>query len=108
MSTTTTTTPTAQKTQAVDAEQAAAWLTGTPAYETRWPECSGRCYDEICALEWDHPACCFVLPAEHGGGGYMPRRHLRPDSPYTAALSDGQEDASLAGYWQSRDFYCWK
>jgi len=44
----------------VSASQAAAWLTGVPAYDTEWPECQGKCIDGVCALRWDTPACCHI------------------------------------------------
>jgi len=90
------------KVMSVPAYEAAAWITGVPAYDTDWPECEGKCIEGHCGLRWDHPACCFVHP--HGRHGY------RDDDarPYRdAAAADKEFAAGSFGYWRSRDWYCW-
>lgn len=82
----------------VPAQTAAAWLTGQPEYNMRWPPCEGTCINGACGLRWDHPACCFVVPEDKCGND-------------GAAQQDGQASASIAttmGYWHSHDFYCWR
>jgi hypothetical protein len=89
------------KVMAVSAHDAAAWLTGQPAYDTEWPECEGVCIDGACALRWSHPACCFVHPRD--SYGYR-EHHGRPYE------SNEGKDATVRnfGYWRSRNWYCWK
>jgi hypothetical protein len=90
---------TSSKVMAVSAQDAAAWLTGQPAYDSEWPECEGKCINGACALRADHPACCFVRPRGSYGGSR--------GRPYAA---EGEQDVSARsmGYWKSRDWYCWK
>lgn len=84
---------------AVSAQDAAAWLTGQPAYYTEWPECEGKCINGGCALRADHPACCFVCPRDSYGGSRA--------RPYAAGGEQGVPVGSM-GYWRSQDWYCWK
>lgn len=90
--------------QTASAQEAAAWVTGSPQYEKEWPACGGKCLDGYCALPWDHPACCYV-PSEYDGDEYESRGR-----PYAAAVNpDGSvEGTTLAGYWQSKNFFCWR
>jgi hypothetical protein len=83
----------------VSAHDAAAWLTGEPAYDTEWPECEGVCIDGACALRWQHPACCYVRPREDYGYGADGGR------PYTSEEGNNASVSSF-GYWRSRDWYC--
>lgn len=91
------------KAMSVPAYEAAAWVSGVPAYDTEWPECEGKCMEGRCALRWDHPACCLVHP--HGSRGYD-GGHVRPYE--NAAAADQEVSPSSFGYWRSRDWYCWK
>lgn len=75
----------------VSADEAAAWLTGQPAYHTEWPECAGKCIYGVCALKRNHPACCFV------------RRHDTPDPDHRAASTHNEE-----GHWEGRDFFYYR
>ncbi len=92
------------RTMQVSATEAAAWVTGKPAYEHRWPECWGRCRMGLCALKWDHPACCYVRPSEgdrddSGEGNASP----------STVLNEGKKaETTSAGYWHSRNFFCWR
>lgn len=85
--------------QKVSADQAAAWLASSPAYDDhRWPDCEGsitvgRCYDGVCALRSTHPACCFVDLGEdeypgnrYGGHPYS----TGGDSTSTVGTADHQ------------------
>jgi hypothetical protein len=86
---------------AVSAHDAAAWLTGQPAYDTDWPECEGLCINGGCALRWDHPACCFVRPRD--SYGYRDGR----GKPFE---NKAEQDVPVSsfGYWKSKNWYCWK
>lgn len=93
------------KVMAVSAHDAAAWVTGKPAYDTNWPECEGVCIKGVCALRLDSPACCFVRPRESYG-----HRDGR-GRPYTAEGEEGvKADAPVSsfGYWRDRNWFCWK
>ena len=83
------------KVVSVSAHDAAAWLTGQPAYDTEWPECQGRCIDGHCALRWDHPACCFVRPHDdyyYAHDGYQGR-------PYADKGAEQEVPVSTAELW---------
>jgi hypothetical protein len=83
---------------AVSAHDAAAWLTGQPAYDTEWPECRGVCIKGKCALRWHHPACCFVRPSDRY------RDQADDGRPY---VEEREQDMLISsfGYWRSRDWY---
>lgn len=105
-------------TMQVPAETAAAWPNSatTPAYDREWPECRAQCLEGHCALEWYHPACCFVRRNEYEDR--MARPYGKDDpaaaaSPTTAqppADDDNDNQASLTstGYWLAHDFFCWR
>jgi hypothetical protein len=60
----------------VSAEEAAARLTAAPAHDNSdWPQCAGKCYEGMCALRSDHPACCFVPKSQS--------YHLTTGHPYS-------------------------
>lgn len=102
---------------AVPAHEAAAWLTGTPAYDTEYPECGGECVDGSCDLVWRAPGCCYV-PIVHTGphpdNDYPDTNERRYYSgrPYSADDAGGSSDTAAnvnnADYWKSREWYCWK
>lgn len=88
----------------VSAHDAAAWLTGKPAYDTEWPECKGMCLGGVCALRFDTPACCYVPHPDHES-----QYRDGPGRPYAAAAEqprDGDMPKASFSYWRSRDWYC--
>jgi len=92
----------------VSATEAAAWVSGKPSYETEWPECAGRCYDGVCALRYDHPACCFVprdgQSARHGHHDHgRDRRDDNDDDDNVQSYSDMKADTSGLGHWRSKE-----
>jgi hypothetical protein len=92
------------KVMAVSAHDAAAWLTGQPAYDTEWPECEGVCINGGCALRLDHPACCYVHPRD-SNTHWDDYGRL-----YESKKATGEEAVAVSGfgYWRSRNWYCWK
>ena len=81
-------------TLAVSSLEAASWQTARPMYDRRWPECKGVCVDGFCALEWDHPACCYIDRGDD-------------DEPWYASMVS-VDGAHTSGYWASKDWYCWE
>lgn len=71
----------------------------------------------MCALRWDHPACCSIHKATHYDID-APARQLLADGS-TAAVADGsaadgyedEEDATSSswddGHWKGSEWYCW-
>jgi hypothetical protein len=44
----------------VSPDEAAARLSSAPSYLREWPSCEGSCVNGMCALRYDHPACCGI------------------------------------------------
>lgn len=90
----------------VSAQEAATWLTGTLQNENQlWPACQalGKCLDGFCALAWDHPACCYVPSRSAAHDGQQLHGTAEPFADAAAAA-----DVTLAGYWRSKNWFCWR
>lgn len=81
----------------VSASEAAAWLTGKPAYDTKWPECAGagQCVEGQCVFRAGAdsnggPACCFE------------RRSVKAADKQPDKLAASPES------WKGRDWFCWR
>jgi hypothetical protein len=73
-------------------------MSAKPAYG--WSECEGKCFSGMCALRFDHPACCTV---PHGS-----RKHRHYESASDAELAaSGPADLAM-GRWEDDGLYCWK
>ncbi len=96
------------RTNQVSASEAAAWVTGKPEYDRRWPQCWGRCRMGYCALKLHHPACCYVRTSQEDAYDREDDDNSKPDaSPY--AVTDGDKAKTDGeGYWRSRNFFCWR
>lgn len=85
----------------VSAEEAHARLGSVPSYVKEWPSCKGFCHNGMCALKWDHPACCSVHRAHYDSVDGQEGADAAADT----ASQDA--DALSSGHWEGRDWYCW-
>jgi len=84
----------------VSAEEARARLSSVPSYVKEWPSCKGSCLKGVCALKWDHPACCSVHRAHYDS--------VDGQVGANAAADSAAQDAALSsGHLEGRDWYCW-
>jgi len=100
------------KAMQVPAQTAAAWGGDGPDYARKWPECTGRCINGVCALLWNSPRCCYVSRRHHhyddfndgndGPSAYPYKNKPEPEEEGDDAIGDGK----LMGYWLDKDFYC--
>lgn len=72
----------------VSAEEAAAWLTGSPQYYQEFSECQGTCVSGLCAPKKTSRGCCHV-PSEV------------EDDDKKIIGSRG------LGYWKNKNWFCW-
>jgi hypothetical protein len=80
----------------VSAATAGAWVPVSPEHDQQWPQCEGRCTMGVCALKWDHPACCHVGPTADNDSDDSESEWSA--SPYTAAQEGQDASASSEGY----------
>lgn len=89
-------------------------MTAQPAYG--WPQCEGKCINGLCALRWDHPACCAVRGTgdDYYGGHYSSDTESQLATGDTTALPATAAVPVWGGKWQygagdhGSDLYCWK
>lgn len=99
----------------VQAEEAAAWVTGYPQYDREWPRCEGKCARGTCALASTQAACCY-FPQSHRSERFNDERYYDDRGrPYakgeisdTVAAAKPAEQATTSGYWRSKNWYCWR
>jgi len=85
----------------VSAEEARARLSNVPSYVKEWPICMGFCYHGMCALKWDHPACCSVHRSHYAAVDSQ-------DEGVDVAANPFTQDAALnREHWEGQDWFCW-
>jgi hypothetical protein len=89
------------KTVSVSAKEAATRLQASPQYKAEWPECKGVCLEGDCTLEHGYPACCHVPQ-------YGPYDVDAADDAKQSVDSASNVKVDLEGYWNGRDFWCWR
>ena len=77
----------------------AATIMATSYLEGGWPSCEGRCHKGVCALRWDHPACC-ELPERDT----CRVRSLGDEAPVNTRK---QATADNGAHYDHGHLYCW-
>jgi len=95
----------------VPAQTAAAWGGDGPDYTRKWPECTGRCINGVCALLWDSPRCCYVSRRQRHYDDFIddnegPAAYPYKNKPEPEEEGDAIGDGKLMGYWLNKELYC--
>lgn len=57
----------------------------------------------LCALRYDHPACCGVRRRRH----YGQEEREEEGRQLAATGSEGDDQATTQGHWEGPEWYCW-